>query len=365
MSKNASSVIQLGDAKGTTLSLGQLTSDFDGAINVEWTALPGQSEIAWRFGLAALVSGDDQGCRTVFREGRLCLEEERAYASIKAENYQEAARLFEPLAERGSAWARVNLGWMQMHGHLGPPDIAKAIAAFENAAVPGYPEAKYFLGLALLKKGDRNGAETAFREGAAENHVRCMSELMHLEETRAWEALKAHDDEEAARLLEPLVQRGSTYAMVQLGRIYERGGLGALDLKKAMSLWEEAARLGSTYAKYTMARSLRGTGDLARARAVFLEAAEQGDKRCIYWAGRMLVRGDGGEADRVAGVALLTRAAESGHIYARRELLRLEMMDAGSVLARLRVHAKILSLAFAMLRRAVREPDFRYSDDIR
>jgi TPR repeat protein len=321
------------------------------------------AEIAWRFGVAALTSGDPAGTRTVFRTDRLCLEEVRAHAALKAENYQQAARLFEPLAERGSKWAHAILGWMHLYGHLGPRDVAKAIAALEKADSPGYGDAKYYLGLALLKKGDRDRAETVFRDGAAEGDARCTSELMYLEETRAWEALESCDDAEAAKLFEPLVARGSTYAMVQLGRIYERGAQGAPDLNKAMSLWEEAARLGSVYAKYTMARSLRRTGGEARARALFLEGAEQGDKRCTYWAGRMLVRGQGGEPERAAGVALLTRAADNGHIFARRELLRLELRDERSVLGRLRVRGKIVLLALTVIPRAFREPDLRYSDD--
>jgi TPR repeat protein len=342
----------------TKVSRVRVTATFEDVSPLDY------AEIAWRFGVTALTSGDPTGTRTVFRAHRLCLEEERAHAALKAENYQEAARLFEPLAERGSEWAHAILGWMHLYGHLGPPDVAKAIVALEKAATPGYGDAKYYLGLALLKKGDRDRAETVFRDGAAENDARCTSELMRLEETRAWEALEAGNDEEAARLFEPLVARGSTYAMVHLGRMYERGAQGAPDLQKAMSLWEEAARLGSVYAKYTMARSLRRTGDKARARALFLEGAEQGDKPCTYWAGRMLVRREGGDADRAAGVALLTRAADRGHLYAQSELLRLDLKEAPTVLARLRVRGRILGHALTFIRRALREPDIFDSDDV-
>jgi TPR repeat protein len=362
--KNATSVIHAGNASGGTVtnSIGQLTPELDSALRFEWATLPGQSEIAWRFGLAALVVGDG---RSVYREDPVCSEDEHANAAMKAENYQEAARLFEPLAARGSAWAHANLGWMHMNGHLGPPDVAKGIAAFEKAAVPGYPEAKYFLGSALLKAGDRRRAEIAFREGAAENNERCTSELMHLEETRAWEALKAEKYQEAALLYEPLVARGSLDALINLGWMFNRGHLGAPDPQKAMSLWEQAARMGSVDAKFRIARTLIANGESLRARALFLEGAELSHKPCMYWAGRMEVRGQGGPTNHEAGVALLKRAADSGHVYARRDLLRLELTDAGSVLERLRVRAKLLSFALATFRRAVREPDFCHSDDIR
>jgi TPR repeat protein len=316
--------------------------------------------IEYRYGSPEFAAAEPD-LQTVFREDRS--DEERAYAARGAGDYQEAARLFELLAERGSAQAHLNIGWMLQNGHLGPPDLDKAIAAFEKAAALTCAEAKSFLGLALLKKGDRERAEVAFREGAAEGDASCRSELMFLEETRAWEALAACRHKEAARLLEPLVAQGSTYAMVELGRIHAYGRLGAADVAKAMALWQLAIRLGSTKATYAMARSLRRSGDTAQARALFLEGAAQADKRCAHRAGRMLVRGEGGAADRTKGIALLVDAAERGHVYARRELLRLELNDERTLRGRLRVWGKIALLGVSVLRRAWHEPDIRFSDD--
>jgi hypothetical protein len=280
-------------------------------------------------------------------------------------DYKEAARLLGPLAESGSAWAHANLGWMHQHGLLGSPDLEKAIAAFENAAIPGYSEAKYFLGQALQTKGDRDRAEAAFRDGAAEGDLRCVGELTRIEEERAWEALEAWNYRAAARLFEPLAERGSVYALINLGWMYSRGHLGARDPKKAIALWEEAVRMGSIDAKHRIARTLLDNGDLPRARTLFLEGAEWGYKPSIYWAGRMLIHGQGGEADRRAGVALLKRAADGGHVFAHRELLRLELNDARSVLGRLRAHGKIALGILAVVRRAIRDPKLYCSDDFR
>lgn len=295
----------------------------------------------------------------------LSAEEHIAWCVMEADGHKEAVQLLESLAARGSAWAQMNLGWMYQHGHLGSPDLDKAILAFKRAAIPGYADAKYFLGLALLEKGDRDGAETAFRAGAAEGDLRYMGELTRIEQERAWEALEAWNYREVARLFEPLAERGSVYALINLGWMYNRGHLGARDPKTAIALWNEAARMGSIDAKHRIARALLDNGDSPRARALFLEGAEWGHKPSIYWAGRVLVRGLGGEADRQAGVALLGRAAERGHVFARRELLRLELNDTRSVLGRLRALGKIALLILAIISRVTRDPSLYFSDDYR
>lgn len=295
----------------------------------------------------------------------LSTEEHNAWRVMETGDYKDAARLFGPLADRGSAWAHINLGWMHQHGHLGPPDLDKAIVAFERAAIPGYTEAKYFLGLALLEKGYRDKAQTAFRDGASEGDLRCAGEFTRIEEERAWEALEARNYREAARLFEPLAEHGSVYALINLGWIYKRGHLGARDPKKAIALWEEAVRMGSIDAKHRIARALLDNGDPPRARMLFLEGAQSGYKPSIYWAGRMLVRGQGGEADREVGVALLKRATDAGHIFANRELLRLERNNARSVLDRLRARGKIVLLILSVFRRAIRDPNLYLSDDFR
>jgi TPR repeat protein len=292
-------------------------------------------------------------------------EEHNAWLLMEARDYKEAARLFEPLAERGSVWANVNLGWLYENGHIGAPDLDKAIAAFEKAAVPGYAEGMYYLGQALLKKGNRTRAQKVFREGAAELHLGCASELLLLEEHLAWEMLDARKYEDAAQLFDALAVRGSVYALINLGWIYERGHRGAPDPKKAIALWEEAARAGRIDAKYRIARALLRGGDPTRARGLFLEGADVGYKPCIYWAGKMLVRGQGGPADRDAGLLLLKRAAESGHEFARRELLRLELRETSTMFGRLRVRGKFIKAAVALVRRITREPDLLHSEDFR
>jgi|GEM_PF-4871491 len=182
------------------------------------------------------------------------------------------------------------------------------------------------------------------------------------EEQRAFRALDAAKYKEAARLYETLAEQGSETALLNLGWMLESGHLGQPDREKAMLLWERAANGGSLTAKYSLGRAWKEKGDLRRARALFIDGAERGHKPSMFMAGRMLVRGEGGEADCKAGEALLLRASREGHMFARRELSRLKINRARSPVVRLVLYCEMLLTSFATLPRYVRNPN---SDDFR
>lgn len=182
------------------------------------------------------------------------------------------------------------------------------------------------------------------------------------EEQRAWRALEAKKYEEAARLYRPLADSGSVHALIGLGWIHQNGFIGRPDQEKAIQLWEEAARLGSGLAKHYLGRAWKDKGDLAKARALFVDGAEQGHKPCMSMAGKMMVRGLGGPVETEAGVAWLVRAAEDGHVFAERELLRLDIQNSRSLLRRIWLYGRLVLRGFVLAPRMARDP---YSDDIR
>jgi hypothetical protein len=144
---------------------------------------------------------------------------------------------------------------------------------------------------------------------------------MRSQEQHAWYVAKEGKDyAEAARLFAPLAERCSETALLNLGWMHEHGRLGPIDLDKAISFYERAAQTGSARAKSYLGQALKDKGDLKRARAVFIEGAEQGDVRCMATAGAMLAHGQGGKANVEAGAAWLACAADSGDTFARREL---------------------------------------------
>jgi TPR repeat protein len=260
-------------------------------------------------------------------------EEVRAWRAMDAGDFVESARLFEPLAARGSAHALLCLGWMHEEGHLGPPDREKAISLWDLAVKAGSSSANSYL-----------------------------LSAMRTEEHRAFDALEAGNYAVSARLFEPLAARGSETALLNLGWMYCYGRLGPPDREKAIALWEEAARGGSAAAKHYLGRAFKKAGDLQRARSLFIEGAEQGNTACMNMVGRMLVRGQGGDADFQTGVAWLTRAADSGQVYARRELFRLEALRTRSWLRRVWVHGEMIRYVLSFIPRYARNP---YSDDFR
>ena len=93
-------------------------------------------------------------------------EEWRAWDAMQAGAYFESARLFEPLAALGSETALLSLGWIHKEGHLGRPDLEKAISLWETAASAGSAKAKDYLGSTLKDKGDLQRARSVFLEGA-------------------------------------------------------------------------------------------------------------------------------------------------------------------------------------------------------
>lgn len=170
---------------------------------------------------------------------------------------------------------------------------------------------------------------------------------MKSEEQRALQAMNAGSYEESARLFEPLAKRGSELALINLGWMHHKGHLGASNLDKAISYYERAVNGGSAQAKHYLGRALMEKGDLQRARAVFIKGADQRHVPCMFMAGKMLVRGQGGETDTQAGTTLLVRAAENGDVFAQRELLQLEMRNAPTFSRRIIAVWKIIRFAFA------------------
>lgn len=73
--------------------------------------------------------------------------------------------------------------------------------------------------------------------------------------------------------------------------------------------------------------------------------------------GRMLIDGNGDPADIAAGTAWLEKAAAHDNILARRTLLGLESRSTNSVLKRLAVKIRILSLVGEGAREMWRNPD--------
>jgi TPR repeat protein len=182
------------------------------------------------------------------------------------------------------------------------------------------------------------------------------------DEYLAGQAMKSGAYEDAARLLKPLANLNSEYALLSLGWIYETGATDAPDKDAAHSFYARAVSQGSAAGCFDLGRVLLSRGEEAKARAAFRLGAERGDLPSMAEFGSMLLRGHGGSSNAEAGWCWVERAAAQGHIFAQRTLLAIEDDNASSISGKLLVKLKILRLALKGARDMARDP---YSDKLR
>lgn len=275
--------------------------------------------------------------------------EQLAARAIEEGAYEEAVRLLQPLAERNSAYALLTLGWIYESGVAGATDKNAARTYYEAAAAQGSAAACHYLGWLLFREGQEPEARAAFERGAQLNNDECKAALARLsdnaDEELAAKLLKEGAFEEAIRLLRPLAERNSEYALLALGSMCETGATGAPDKEAARSYYERAIAHGSAAAHCQLGYLLLEQGEEAQARAAFEAGAERGDLPSMSRLGRMMAEGRGGPVDLDGGTAWLQKAAAQGHIFAQRELLAIEERNANSLREKLSVKKRIVALA--------------------
>ncbi len=203
-----------------------------------------------------------------------------AQRAIEEKNYDEAARLLEPLAARGSAWAQRNQLWV---------DEWRAEAAVEA--------------------GDEETGARLLASLAARGSQWAVDRQISRDEHQAWRLTRARNYERARPLLESLAERGSPWAMNQLGRLHRDGKFGTPDLHNAIALFDKAVCVGHVPAYKCLGCAHLRKGDYESARIAFITGAELGHKGSMVMAGLMLVFEPRGETDTQTGLAWLNHAA--------------------------------------------------------
>jgi TPR repeat protein len=292
--------------------------------------------------------------------------EQLAWHAMEAGRYEVALPLLKALAERNSEYALLSLGWIYETGALGEPDKATARSFYEHAAELGNAAAHGRLGSLLLDEGHEEQAKTVFTHGAKLGDEESKSMLGRFsdrdQEQLAYKAIIAGEHKEALRLLKTLAADSSEYALLSLGWLYETGNLGAPELNIARSYYERAAKQGSAEAYRRIGQLWLDEGQKEQARATFKQGAEAGNISCMYWLGKMMVEGCGGEADVSRGTEWLEAAAAQGHVFAKRKLLAIEGEKVGSIFRKLLIKGRILGLAKDVAREVWKDPD---SDKVR
>jgi len=122
--------------------------------------------------------------------------------------------------------------------------------------------------------------------------------------------------------LELAANYGSPDATLTLGYYHLKGEAGfAVDAKKALDLFVQAAKAGNTDAAYNAGLAyVRGNGtevNLKKAHEMFLQAARSGDAAAMYNLGLMSLKGEGTTVSPLMATVWFTLAAEQRYEGAR------------------------------------------------
>ena len=181
---------------------------------------------------------DDEECRTELMRLDDADVERLAGQAIEKEDYAEAFRLLQPLAERGSEYTLLTLGYIHRRGIDGAPDWDSARSYFERAAAEGSVPAHHYLGRLFMGRKEDTKALEAFRAGAELGDLPCMSDLgrmlvkgrggpVDLEEGREW--------------LEKAAAKGHFFAQRAILALRMRNTRSLLE---KLSVWREILLLG-------------------------------------------------------------------------------------------------------------------------
>lgn len=161
----------------------------------------------------------------------------------------------------------------------------------------------------------------------------------------ACEAIESKNYKEARRLLIPLSEQGSAYALNALAWMHEIGVLGEVDKNVARSYYEKAATGGSREAYYGLGLLLLGESKEAEARQAFEKGAEMGSLSCMYKLGVLLTGEQAKRIEKDAGIGWLQKAADQGHILSQRRILSMQFGASKSFVGKARISFKVLRLA--------------------
>ncbi len=246
---------------------------------------------------------------------------------------REAARHYKLAADQGNAWGQLNLGNCYEYGRGGlPKDDREAARLYKLAADQGNATARVDLG-AFCETG-RGGLPNDDREAArlyklAADQGNAFAQVNLGTFYRTGRGSLPKDDREAAQLYKLAADQGNASGQLYLGNCYEHGRGLPKDDHEAARLYKLAADQGDATAQSYLGSFYRdGLGGLPRndqeAARLFKLAAEQADTSGQANLGFFYENGRGGlpKDDREAA-RLYKLAAAKNSAYARDALARL------------------------------------------
>ena len=233
------------------------------------------------------------GCRSLERESY-----EQGLEAYERGDFDEALRIWHPLAEAGYMRAQARLGVMYFNGEGVARDAREAVSYWTEAAAQGSLEAKIGLGNAYASgRGIERNLEVAVR----------------------WWRMAA--------------ERGHVDAQVGLGNAYVNGHGVEQDFAEAERWWKKAAAQGSEEAKYGLGTMYLGElegleGEPSEGVELLGELAANEHADAQYFLGLIYRAGGVVERDEARSRELFEAAAAQGHDEAAARLRRLDEASA-------------------------------------
>ncbi|MBI1907042.1 MAG: sel1 repeat family protein [Rhodocyclales bacterium] len=126
--------------------------------------------------------------------------------------------------------------------------------------------------------------------------------------------------EEAFKVLQPIAERGSKYACLYLGWLYQTG-LGVVQSQEHAEKWyRKVADTGLPSGQHYLGNLLRNLQRFREAVIWYERAAAAGYLPAIYRLGRSYEIGQGTSKDELKAKQYLQEAAAKGHLFAQRDV---------------------------------------------
>ena len=285
---------------------------------------------------------------------------------------KEAVKWYRKAAEQGYVVSEYNLGVCYRDGWGVNKDLVKSADWFEKAAKHGNPQACHEIGqICRFGKGrntDMDKAAEWFKKGAEVGHSGSCCQLGF---RYFWgdSSIVKRDNGKALALFEKAIEGGNPLGYYGAGRVYLSGLSGKPDNKKAFEMFKKGAELKDLESTHYMGicydrglgvkvdkaeavkcyekscgAHLRGPSleklcsigddyllgrsvdkDEVKAFRVYEIAANKGSSRAMNRLGKCYEKGQGVAKDLKEAVKWYRKAAEQGHIDAKKALKRLKI----------------------------------------
>lgn len=140
------------------------------------------------------------------------------------------------------------------------------------------------------------------------------------------EAWQNGDATGAVKIWQPLAEKGDADAAFNLGQAYRLGKGVPLDLAKAQTWLERAARKGHVDAAATLGLLLFQNGNRVSGMRWLKAAAQAGEPRALLMVGTAMYNGDGVPQDPITAYAYVSRAAAQGLAPAKATLADMDQI---------------------------------------